>query len=134
MHPTTYGHFQIAAEAYSLLTGVPVVEISQLNKDIDRNTGQVGSFLLTRTGPDLSQTLSVSYDARGTAVEGTDFAMLKGFKKLKPGQRTKKVNILPTPAAAGTPAAKVKLFVVPGAGYVLPVDTKANLNLLTTEE
>lgn len=128
VHPTTYGHFQIAAEAYSVLTGIPVVEISPMVKTIDRNGG-AGSFLITRTGPDLSQTLSVAYDARGTAVEGTEYAMLKGFKKLKPGQRTKKVNIVATGVSTGSDSTKVKLFLLPGADYVLPVVTKSTINI-----
>ena len=129
VHPTTYGHFQIAAAAYTLLTGTPVVEISQDSKDLDRNAGGAGTFLLTRTGTDLSQTIDVPYTVGGTAVSGTDYAPLKGHKKIKAGKRTVKVVLDPTPAAVGTGTVNVKLTLQSGTGYTLPVVTKGAINL-----
>ena len=95
LHPTTYGHYQIAAEAYTLLTGIPIVEVSQLNSHVDRNGSVPDSFLLTRTGTDLSTELMVPYTLGGSAVAGTDYAALKGHKKMKAGKRTVQIKILP---------------------------------------
>ena len=102
VHPTTFGHFQLAAEA--------------------------GSFLLTRTGVDLSQTLSVNYTVTGTATPGTDYVALKKHKNLKVGKRTVKINLFPT-SASGQDTVKVKLVLQPGTDYVLPVVKGSGINL-----
>ena len=129
VHPTTYGHFQIAAAAYTLLTGTPVVEISQESKDVDRSNGGTGTFLLTRTGTDLSQTIDVPYVVGGTAASGADYAPLKGHKKIKAGKRTVKIPLNPTFAAVGTDTVNVKLTLQAGTDYTLPVVLKSSILL-----
>lgn len=131
VHPTTYGHFQIAAQAYTLLTGTPVVEVSQVSKYVDRSVGGTGAFLLTRTGTDLSQTLTVPYLVSGTAVAGTDYTVLKGQKKIKAGRRTVKINLDPTDAPANSGTVKVKLTIQAGTGYTLPAVKSGAINLQT---
>ncbi len=131
VHPTTYGHFQIAAEAYTLLTGTPVVEVSQASKYVDRSVGGTGAFLLTRTGTDLSQTLTVPYVVGGTAVAGTDYTALKSQKKIKAGKRTVQIKLDPTYAPANTDSVKVKLTIQAGTGYTLPVVKSGAINLQT---
>ena len=131
VHPTTYGHFQIAAEAYTLLTGTPVVEVSQANEFVDRSVGDTGDFLLTRTGTDLSQTLNVPYVIGGTAMAGTDYAALKGHKKIGAGKRTVKIPVDPTYAPANSESVKVRLTIKAGIGYTLPVVKSGQIHLQT---
>ena len=131
VHPTTAGHFQIAAEAYTLLTGSPVVEVSQGSKYVDRSVGDTGAFLLTRTGTDLSATLTVPYVVSGTAVAGADYTTLKGQKKVKAGKRTVSIKVDPTFAAADSSSVKIKLTIQAGVGYTLPVVTTGAINLDT---
>jgi hypothetical protein len=133
VHPTTYGHYQIACEAYTLLTGTPVLEISQSAKHIDRNTGERAAFLITRTGTDFSATLDVPFVTSGDAVEGTDYKTLKTAKTLNAGVQTAEVKIKPTTTAAGAASVKVKLTLQAGTGYVLPVQPTAAINLDTSE-
>ena len=127
VHPTTFGHFQLAAEAFTVLSGTPVIELFRSSASLDRND-QAGSFLLTRTGVDLSQTLSVNYTVTGTAAPGTDYAALKDHKNVKAGKRTVKINLDPT-SASGEGTVKVKLVLQPGTGYVLPVVKGSGINL-----
>ena len=118
-HPTTAGHYQLAAEAYTLLSGIPVVEVNPI---LD-NSG----FYITRTGTDLSKALKVFYSLGGSAVDGEDYATLPDVKKLRPNKQT--VTISVTPTAAAVAGSKVKLKVLPETDYALPVDRKVTIEL-----
>ncbi len=85
VHPTTSGHYQLAVEAYTVLTGLPVVQVAP-NFTAD-------GFWLTRSGTDYTSKLVVPYTVGGTAVGGTDFATLKGHKNIKPENFTAKINV-----------------------------------------
>ena len=94
------------------------------------NEGVDGTFLLTRTG-DLSQDLYVTYTIKGSAANGADYLTLPTTKKIKAGNATKQIKIIPvdqsyfaggkktvkltllpesTYTVSGTPTAKVKIF------------------------
>ncbi len=92
VHPTTSGHYQLALEAYTVLTGKPLVQIAP---DFTAD-----GFWITRSGPDETNKLSVPYVVSGTAVAGTDFATLKGYKNIKPDNYTVKVNVPATDGSA----------------------------------
>ena len=118
-HPTTAGHFQLAAEAYTLLTGTPIVELNPKSDD--------SGFWLTRTGTDLSTKLLVDYTVHGTAVNGTDIDALSGVKKIRPNKQT--VSIAVTPTASATSGEQVKLKLTANGDYVRPVVKKAEVTL-----
>ncbi len=85
VHPTASGHYQLALEAYTVLTGKPLVQIAP---DFTAD-----GFWITRSGTDNANKLVVPYAVSGTAVAGTDFAALKGHKNIKPDNYTVKVNV-----------------------------------------
>ena len=58
VHPTTSGHYQLAVEAYTTLTGKPLVQVAP---DFTAD-----GFYLTRSGSDLSEKLVVPYTIAGT--------------------------------------------------------------------
>ena len=118
VHPTTAGHFQLACEAYTVLTGVPVVETYPAQD----NTG----FYLTRTGPDTTTKLLVNYALGGTDTAAT-ITSFKGVKKIKPGKQSVELATTPVDATETVETLKLK----PGAGYVLPVVKKAKIKLTT---
>ena len=93
VHPTTSGHYQLALEAYTVLTGKPLV---QVEPDFTAD-----GFWFTRSGPDDTTKIKVPYVVSGTAVAGTDYAQLGGKAKLKPGNFTVEV---PVPAIDGSAA------------------------------
>ena len=131
VHPTTGGHYQLAAEAQTVLGGAPVVQIGPAKTDVSLKTGEVALFYLSRTGADVSQTLTVPYTVGGTAVAGTDYYALKGVKTFAAGKRTTKIKVFTIPAAPGTSKKTLKLTVGTGAGYTLPVVVTAKVNLRT---
>ena len=113
VHPTTSGHYQLAVEAYTTLIGKPLV---QVEPDFTAD-----GFYLTRSGSDLSQKLQVPYTLAGTAVSGTDYAPLKGFKKIKPDNFT---VLVPVPATDGKSAnGKTVLMDIADGGDAFGVGT-----------
>ncbi len=84
VHPTTSGHYQLALEAYTALTGRPLVQVAP--------NFTASGFWLTRSGTDLSAKLVVPYTVGGTAVAGVDYAPLKGRKNIKPDNFAVQVN------------------------------------------
>ena len=93
VHPTTSGHYQLALEAYTVLTGKPLVQVAP---DFTAD-----GFWITRSGPDETDKLTVPYAVGGTAVADTDYVTLKGHKNIKPDNYTVKVNV---PAIDGSNA------------------------------
>ena len=93
VHPTTSGHYQLAVEAYTVLTGKPLV---QVEPDFTAD-----GFWITRSGTDYTDKLVVPYAVSGTAVAGTDYATLQGSKNIKPNNYTVKVK---APAIDGSSA------------------------------
>ena len=90
VHPTAAGHYQLAVEAYTALTGRPLVQITP--------NFTASGFWLTRSGVNPPAKLKPSYEATGSAVAGVDYAALNGRKKIKPGQNT---SAIATPALNG---------------------------------
>lgn len=135
IHPTTAGHFQLAAEAYTLLTGVPVVQLAPAKTDINLKTGEKGIFFLTRTGLDLSKSLPVQYTVGGGAVPGVNYNELPGSKNLGVDRRTTKIKVLTIPAPPGEPNRAIQLMLAPppegGPDYRLPVILTQKINLRT---
>ena len=131
IHPTTAGHYQIAAEAQTVLGGAPVVQIGPQKTDVNLKTAERAKFLLSRTGTDISQELTVPYTVGGSAVSGTNYQPLSGVVTIPAGARTAKIKVLTLPAASGTPNRTIKLTVGAGDGYTLPVVVTAKVNLRT---
>ena len=118
VHPTTAGHFQLAAEAYTVLTGVPIVE-TYPKPD---NTG----FYLTRTGADVSKKLFVNYALGGSNADGSTVASVQATKKIKANKQSTEVDVTP---AAGQSVETFKLKPPTTSDYELPVIKKAKIKL-----
>jgi hypothetical protein len=130
VHPTVAGHYQLAATAYSVLTGIPVVEINALPAGMPNTRDALSIFYLTRTGTDLSTTFSVPYTVGGTASEGTDYKALPGSHELVPSQRTAVIAVKQGTAAPTKPAKTISITLQAGQGYQLPVLSTATVKLL----
>ena len=118
VHPTTAGHFQLAAEAYTVITGVPVVEAYP-------NPDGSGAYV-TRTGTDITKKLFVNYAIGGTD-NGVAIAGTTGMTKIGANQQTKSFSLTPVDSTETVETFKLK----PGADYVLPVVRKAKIKLTT---
>ena len=90
--------------------------------------GQVGEFLLTIPSAQ-SADLIVSYQVKGTGINGTDYAYLKGTAKIKAGRISKTIKVVPQSGSGDVAAKTVKLVLEPGTGYTVGPTAKAKISL-----
>jgi Ca2+-binding RTX toxin-like protein len=90
-----------------------------------------GSFVLTRTGGDLSSPLTVNLSTpTGTATSGTDYeAILPTTATFAAGSATATVNVKVIDDTAVEPTETIILGVAAGTGYTLGTTTSATINL-----
>ncbi len=108
---------------------VPVVSLSATMTSANANEGVDGVFLLTRTG-DASQDIQVNFQIKGTAVNGTDYTLLKASKKIKAGHTSKPITVIPVDESYYAGGKKtVKITVLPGNGYTVGGTTTAKVKI-----
>ena len=121
------GAFTLALTLTPDLT--PSVSLTAPHSQAVRSTGQKGEFLFTLSAPAASLTLS--YQAAGNAVGGTDYKMLKGTVIVPAGATTANVKIKPLAGGSdvdGKPT-KVKLTLETGDGYTVGSAGKATIKI-----
>ncbi len=92
-------------------------------------SGGLGVFTLTLSAPQPND-LIVSYAIKGSAVNGTDYAMIKTFKKIKAGKTSKAIKILPQGDLGGAGKATVVLVLQPGADYTVGTTGKVKMKIV----
>jgi phospholipase/lecithinase/hemolysin len=118
IHPTTTGHYYLAAAAYSAITGQEVVSVTAPTSQTTAGESSV-SFYVTRIGDNLTDQLLVDYTVAGKAIPGEDYAKLKGVRKLKAGHRSAQVILQSFEGAAASGDESVVFNLAAGSGYVL---------------
>ncbi len=115
------------------LRPLPVVTLTfETDATLSGGSATPGSFLLTRTGGNISDQVRISYTVTGSAVGGVNYASLKGTANVKGNQGTKHLKV--TPLASDTTDGKtVKVKLQPGVGYLLGDQISAKLKLSVTE-
>lgn len=113
-HPTAHAHYQVAAEAFAMVSGQSVVQVGAETTTINR-AAETGAFVLTRTGENLAAPLTVGFSLRGNARSGTDFADVGSSVTFAPGARRAAIPV--TPSRAGGKRRSAVLTVGEGSGY-----------------
>ena len=137
VEPIFYGQYTADAGPLLVVTaddpgaggGSPVsglVTVAATVPQAQASTGTSGLFTLTRTG-DLSRKVVVHFALKGSAANGTDYALIPGTAKIKAGRAGATVNIVPQ---AGAQAGKVKLVVLPGDGYGVGTPASAKVKIV----
>jgi hypothetical protein len=97
-----------------------VVTLSATISVVKAESGHPGVFLITRLGTNRGAALRVNYSVEGTAVGGSDYAPIKHFKTLAPGQQRVRIFIHPLGDGGGAGVERVvRLILEPGAGYIV---------------
>lgn len=117
LHPTTRGHALIAAEAYTALTGTPVVSLNTITSDVPETTPAT-TFFVTRTGLDLTASLTVPITATGSAIKGVDYTVTSA-KVMKPGKAARPVSAAIINDSANESDEDITLTIGEGSGYVV---------------
>lgn len=132
LHPTTRGHALIAAEAYTALTGTPVVSINTIVSEVPETTPTT-TFFLTRTGLDLTALLTVPITSSGSAIPGVDYTP-KGAKLLKPGKAARPVAIAIIDDSAKESDENLTLTIGAGAGYIVGFPKSATTTIRSDDK
>ena len=143
--PTEAGTFNVALSAANAVgtgTGgftltvapaLPEATLVALTPTVHLGNGEVGVFNLTLSAP-ADHDLVVQYAVGGTAVNGTDYTWLKGFKKLRAGRTSKLIKIFPHGDLDGAARKGVKLTVNPGEGYTVGATTFKKVKIIAPEQ
>ena len=138
-----YGTTQIGGQAndgtiYRLALGggstgpvvtTPVVALTASTPEVTLGSGGAGVFTLTLSAAQASDVV-VSYTIKGSAVNGTDYVLLSGTKKIKAGKTSKPIKIVPQGDLGGAVKKTVVLTLAPGAGYTVGTTGKVKVKIL----
>lgn len=97
--------------------------------------GAKAKFLVSRDGSDLSQDLTVSFKAKGTAKNGTDYSGIGTSIVIPTGAASVKLKIKPTDNALkdGTRTVTIKLLASPTGDYDIGSAKKATVSILDND-
>lgn len=108
---------------------LPVVTLAATVPASSLKTGTIGKFTLTLSAPQTNA-IVVNYKVTGSAENGTDYALLRGTKKIKPGKTAKTISILPLGNLGGFSKKVVKMSLLPGTGYDVGTTTGVRVKIL----
>ncbi len=140
--PTQVGTFSVGLSAVNsagtgngtlnltVLAGLPVATLTATPPtSVVTGSGDVGLLTVTLSSPQASD-VTVRYTIKGTAVNGTDYVLLSGHKKIKAGRTSKSIKVIPTGDLGGASKKTVKLTLQPGDGYMVTDLTPVKIKLL----
>lgn len=129
----TYGTiFKTQFGASPVDLSVPVAALSATIPQVTAGDGDNAVFTITLSSAPTSD-VTVSYKVKGTAVNGSDYVLLKSSKKIRKGRTSKRVAIIPTGDLGGAGSKVVKLVLEPGGGYRLGTASKAKVAILAAQ-
>lgn len=109
---------------------LPVVTLVATTSNVTAGTGNVAVLTLGLSAPQATDTV-IAFTIKGTAVNGTDYVLLKASKKIKAGKTSKPIKILPL-GNGGGPGTKrtVVLALQPGAAYTVGTTGKVKAKIV----
>ncbi|MCT7949008.1 hypothetical protein NG798_04340 [Ancylothrix sp. C2] len=129
--------------------GTPTIKVEATDPRADENPNlaaadQLGQFTFTRTAPDISQALTISYTIdtappatpteNAKAVPQTDYQPLTGTVTFAAGAATATVDVTPIRNTAATGNRDVKVSVAQGGGYnVDPTTNTATVEVVDAD-
>ena len=122
----TTGNFSVStATSFTVGTApveTPVVTLAATTPETVLGSGEAGVFTLTLSAP-AKDDIVVKYTLKGSALNGTDYTLLSGSKKIKAGQTSKTIKVIPQGDLDGAPSKAVKLTLSQGDGYTVGTAT-----------
>ena len=109
---------------------LPVVTLIATTPTVMEGSGEQGVFTLSLSAPQ-DQDVTVSFTIKGSAVNGSDYVLLKGTKKIKAGKTSKPIKVTPLGDGAG-PGVKrtVVIVLAPGDGYTVGTTGKVKVKII----
>ena len=108
----------------------PVASLSATTPLVSAGSGDAGEFTLSLSQAQKNDVV-VNLTIKGSAVNGSDYVLLKATKKIKAGHTSKPIKIVPLGEGAGTGVKRVvTLALAPGDGYTIGTTGKAKVKII----
>lgn len=139
--PTATGDFTVNVSAtnaagtataslvITVMDSLPVVTLTLTTPSVVVGSGGKGMATVNLPAP-LAVDLIVNFTIKGSAVNGTDYVLLKGTKKIKAGKTSNAIKIKPQGDLGGASKKTVKLTLTNGDGYVVGTTTPVKIKIL----
>lgn len=114
---TNYYPATTGAVSLNITDDPPVITVTKLADAAEPSTN--GTFRLTRTGGDLTQSLTVSYSVGGTATASTDYSSLSGSVAFAANASTADVTVTTIDDSTHELTETVTVTVSAGSGYTV---------------
>jgi hypothetical protein len=105
------------------LAPFPIVTVKVPTPEVKIGTGAVGEFTLTLSKV-LHADVTVHYALNGTAVDGQDYQLLNGIKKIKASQKMVIIKVVPLGDLGGAARKTIKFILESGKGYTIKAPVK----------
>jgi Subtilase family/Calx-beta domain len=123
----------LANKIWEMRSDVDQTQLSiATNQNLAWESGQAGSFEVTRTG-DFSSSLSFNYRLAGTANNGIDYQALGGTANFLAGQSTTQITVAAIDDLIAESGETVKISLAIGNGYQLTKDYQASLAIVDND-
>lgn len=107
----------------------PTVTVAATTPEVVLGSGGKGVFTVSLSAAQSTDTM-VNYAVKGSAINGTDYVLLSGVKKILAGQTSKRIKVVPQGDLGGAAKKTVKVVLAPGDGYVVGTTTAVKLKIL----
>ena len=109
---------------------LPTVTLAATTPTVTAGSGDLGVFTLSLSAVQDHDVI-VHFTIKGTAVNGTDYVLLKATKKIKTGKTSKSIEIIPLGEGAGQGVKRVvTLVLAPGDDYTVGTTGKVKVKIL----
>ena len=123
------GDYRVEAsseDGFASGAGNPVVTLIASKSASDESGNNPGELTFTRSGS-TSAALAISYAVGGTAINGTDYALLNGALTIPAGAATAKLAVSPNPDLQTEGTATAVLTLAENSGYLVGSKSSATV-------
>ncbi len=108
--------------------GTPVVTLTATTPSVGVGSGGSAVFTLALSAAQ-DHDVVVNFTIKGSGVNGTDYRLLKGTKKIKAGKTSKPIKVIPQGDLGGASKKTVVLILAPGDGYTVGTTGKVKIKI-----
>jgi hypothetical protein len=98
-----------------------------------KETKKAGAKVKVGRAGDRTQPLAVSYEVRGSAENGIDYALLAGTLEIPAGRKSATPAVRPFRDGLPELPETIEIELLPGEGYSLPLVSRATIELLSSD-
>ena len=106
----------------------PVATLVATIPSVTAGTDNFAEFTVSLSPASTADTV-VNYTIKGSAIDGTDYTLLKASKKVPAGKSSKKIKIKPLGDLGGASSKTVKLTLTQGTGYTVGTTDKVKVKI-----